>query len=159
MKLLAKSILDNKFWIVEGADGSKRGTIQTTASGKTRVVLNTETHEFDCFDSALANLGIEPSSSDTVTENENIECSVEGYPTKDAPHNITVDAKLHLPMYTKSEKSRCFYAAGYYIIHFDFGWAQAYCPKVITLKRNEYRGPYKTELEMKEQLRIHNGKS
>lgn len=158
MKLLAKSILDNKFWIVEGADGSKRGTIQTTVGGKTRVVLGSDIHEFDSFKTALDCLDIE-SATETPVINEKNNCSVEGFPTKDAPYNIIVDAKMHLPMYTKTEKSRCFYAAGYYIIHFDFGWAQAYCPKVITLKRNEYRGPYKTELEMKEQLRIHNGKS
>ena len=45
-----------------------------------------------------------------------------------------------------------------YIIRFDFAWAQAFSPKVMTLKRNEFRGPYKTEMEMKEQLRVYNGK-
>lgn len=158
MKLLAKPILENKFWIVEGSDGSKKGTIQAISTEKIRVVIGNNTSEFDCFESALTKLGIETANNNS-TELESIDRSVEGYPTKDAPHNIMVDAKMHLPMYTKTEKSRCYYAAGYYIIHFDFGWAQAYCPKVITLKRNEYRGPYKTELEMKEQLRIHNGKN
>ena len=71
---------------------------------------------------------------------------------------IEYDAQMGFNMYTKTEKSSCFYAAGYYIIRFDFAWAQAFSPKVMTLKRNEFRGPYKTEMEMKEQLRLYNGK-
>jgi len=158
MKLLAKPILEDKFWIVEAEDGSKRGTIQRVDNGNIRVFLNAETHNFACFESALNNFGIETSTI-SVKKPQLVSQSVEDYPAKDQPYNITMDAKSNLPMYTKTEKSRCFYAAGYYIISFDFGWAQAYCPKVITLKRNDYRGPYKSEMEMKEQLRIHNGKN
>lgn len=158
MKLLAKPILENKFWIVEGVDGSKRGTVQSTPNGSARVVLDNITYEFDSFQAALNELSIQQSSTEKPSK-EYADCSVEGYPTKDIPYNIVVDAKMQLPMYTKTEKSRCYYAAGYYIIRFEFAWAQAYCPKVMTLKRNQYQGPYKTELEMKEQLRINNGKS
>jgi hypothetical protein len=41
------------------------------------------------------------------------------------------------------------YCAGYYIIKFEKGWVKSFCPKVITIERNEHKGPFKTEIEMK----------
>ena len=51
-------------------------------------------------------------------------------------------------------KSQSFYCAGYYIINFETGWMKAYCPKLITLTRNQFEGPYKTKFEIQEQLRL-----
>ena len=42
--------------------------------------------------------------------------------------------------------------AGYYIICFEKGWRKAYCPKVITLQRYEYKGPIKSKIEMQQIL-------
>jgi hypothetical protein len=82
------------------------------------------------------------------------EHEVHGYSAKNLPFNGIYDLKRKLPIYTKQEKSTSFFCAGYYIINFELGWRPAYCPKLITLTRNEYEGPYKTKLEMKEALRL-----
>lgn len=158
MILLAKNILPSKFWIIEAADKTKKGTIQVADNGTAKVMLDGKPAVFPSFDQALADLQIAASEAPLADLEPKIldDYSVAGYPTKDKPYNEIYNAKEHLPMYTKTEKSKCFYSAGYYIIHFDFGWAPAFCPKVITLKRNEHRGPYKTRLEMKEQLRLAN---
>lgn len=158
MNLLAKNILPEKFWIIEDVEKTKLGTIQVDKT-RVKVIINGDHYEYSDFDAALQTHDIYPSNEpiEEKIEPKN-EFNVNGYPTKDQPFNEVYDAKLGLPMYTKTEKSKCFYSAGYYIIRFDFAWAQAYCPKVITLKRNEFRGPYRTQMEMKEQLRLHNGR-
>ena len=62
------------------------------------------------------------------------------------------DVRRRLPLFTKSNASKSLYCAGYYIIKFNKGWVKSFCPKVITLERNEYKGPFKTEFEMKQVL-------
>ena len=57
-----------------------------------------------------------------------------------------------LPLYAKSAKSKSQYCAGYYVIKFRKGWVKSYCPKLITLERYPYHGPFKTETEMKSVL-------
>jgi len=44
------------------------------------------------------------------------------------------------------------YCAGYFCIHFDKGWVKSFCPKLVTLETYEYKGPFKTEIEMRQEL-------
>ena len=34
-------------------------------------------------------------------------------------------------------------------VQFRKGWVKSFCPKLITLERYPFQGPYKTELEMR----------
>ncbi len=155
MHLLAKNILPEKFWIIETEDKRKLGTIQVDRS-QVKVLINGDSYCYSDFNSALSEHRISTSTDPLVDVKKQDTYSVNNYPAKDQPFNEMYDAKHCLPMYTKTEKSKCYHAAGYYIIRFEFAWAPAFCPKVITLKRNEFRGPYYTQLEMKQQLRLHN---
>ena len=78
--------------------------------------------------------------------------TVYDYPCSSKPYNPVYDCKNRLPIYSKTPKSTSMYAAGYYIIKFEKGWVKSFCPKVITLQRYTYRGPFTTELEMRKQL-------
>jgi hypothetical protein len=156
MHLLAKNILPQKFWIIEDETQTKLGTIQVDTL-RVKVILGDGQYVYADFDSALKQHDI-VTSNEPIKESVAVGHNVNGYPAKDRPYNELYDAVQGLPMYTKNEKSKCYYAAGYYIIHFNFAWAPAYCPKTITLNRNEFCGPYRTEIEMKEQLRLHNGR-
>jgi hypothetical protein len=78
---------------------------------------------------------------------------VHGFPTSVNPHNTMYDVKRKLPLFTKSDKSKSAYCAGYYIIRFDKGWVKSFCPKLITIERYESKGPFKTEMEMRSELR------
>ncbi len=71
-------------------------------------------------------------------------------------HEETVKKKL--PLFAKSDKSKSQYCAGYYIIKFRKGWVKSFCPKLITLERYPFHGPYKTSEEMKIALNINNKK-
>jgi hypothetical protein len=57
-----------------------------------------------------------------------------------------------LPLYTKKEHSELVFSAGYYCLGFPKMWQPAYSPKLETLKKYKYFGPYKTEEEMKQKL-------
>jgi hypothetical protein len=61
-------------------------------------------------------------------------------------------------LFTKSNKSKSLYCAGYYIIGFDKGWVKSFCPKLITIERYQFKGPFKTDLEMRQALSIENAK-
>ena len=48
--------------------------------------------------------------------------------------------------------SKSLYCAGYYTIKFEKGWVKSFCPKLITVERYQYCGPFKAELEMRTEL-------
>jgi hypothetical protein len=74
--------------------------------------------------------------------------SIYGYSCDAAPHDPVYDVKRKLPIYLKLPNSKSHYCAGYYIIKFRRGWVKCFCPKLISLDRYCYLGPFKTEEEM-----------
>ena len=149
----AKPILKDKFWIVED-EGKRIGTLSVSDD---RYVLSSKEIGVRFFDNkrqlerALGKTEFETTVTSTVTDVEH-EQEVYGYPTSTIPYNTLYDVKQRLPLFTKSAKSKSLYCAGYYIIRFEKGWVQSHCPKLITLERYEFRGPFKTEFEMKQEL-------
>ena len=144
----AKEVLKDKFWIVED-QGVRIGTLSKndenfvyTKSGKIEVYkdLRQLTKTFG-KNFLVANI---------VDNEKNLD--VHGYPTRTTPYNSMYDIQRKLPLFTKSEKSKSVYCAGYYLIKFNVNWLKSYCPKLITVERNDYMGPFKTEFEMKAAL-------
>jgi len=151
MNMQAKPIVKNKFWIVE-KDGEKVATIQSTQDGVVLVIG----HKREAFPSikTLSDRHNIVFHDAVQKEKKSEKHEVNGFPCKDQPYNELFDVKNNLPIYTKTEKSRSFYCAGFYIIQFENGWVKSHCPKLITLDRNTYQGPFKDKLEMQEQLRL-----
>jgi len=150
--LHAKPIIDNKFWIVE-KDGAKFATLRK--SDDDRFVLSNETgiKIYDTKESLTKQFGKDFFVAKIIKEaDDNQPNEVHGYSTSTSPHNAMFDIKRKLPLFTKSGDSKSLYCAGYYVIRFDKGWVKSFCPKLITLQRYEFRGPFKTELEMKQVL-------
>jgi hypothetical protein len=157
MSITARTILKDKFWIMED-EGVRIGTLSidddkfmfssskgTTYFDSERALKNTFGNKFHISQHEPVN--------ETVIDKE-----VYGYPTSCTPHNPLLDVQRKLPLFTKSEKSKSLYCAGYYIIHFDKGWVKSFCPKLITVERYETQGPFKTNLEMKQALSKANAK-
>ena len=145
----AKPIVDGKFWIVE-ENGEKIATLHKKENNK--FVLSSSTGElmFNKKDELTKQFGKEfflKSSKVKVVTDEPHECH--SYPTSCKPHNSMYDVRRKLPLFTKSTQSKSLYCAGYYIIKFDKGWVKSFCPKAITIERYPYKGPFKSELEMK----------
>ena len=151
----AKEILKNKFWIVEN-NGLKFGTISlndeqyilSTPSGTQ--MYHTEKELTSALDKKIS--WTELDITETVAK------EIHGYPTNSAPYNPMFDVKQKLPLFTKSDKSKSLYCAGYYIIQFDKGWVKSFCPKLITVERYTTKGPFKTEIEMRQELSRVNSK-
>jgi hypothetical protein len=78
------------------------------------------------------------------------------YPDPYALEEDHPDYNPDLPLYSKIEGNTVYYSAGYYCINFEKGWKQANSPKLATLNKYGYEGPYKTELEMRQRLRALN---
>jgi hypothetical protein len=150
--LHAKPIIENKFWIVE-KDGEKFATLRKDEEN--RFVMSNETGImiYNTKTDLTKQFGKDFFVVKIVKEAENAEPNeVHGYATSTTPHNAMFDVKRKLPLFTKSVDSKSLYCAGYYVIRFDKGWVKSFCPKLITLQRYEYQGPFKTEFEMKQVL-------
>jgi len=151
----AKPIIKDKFWIVED-DGFRLGTMSRNED-RYMFSSSVETCFFDNKRQINKRFGYfvwgEEEAKLVSTDKD-----VHGFPTTVTPFNAMYDIKHKLPLFTKSEKSKSMYCAGYYIIKFDKGWVKSFCPKLITIERYESKGPFKTELEMRQELSKANAK-
>jgi hypothetical protein len=144
----AKPLIPNKEWIVEN-NGQKLGTLSKEKKGyvflsKGIKVQFTDLQQLE----EEMDLVLESPTLKKVNKTKD----VYGYETKTIPHNPLYDVKRRLPIYTKSAKSISKHCAGHYIIRFPKGWVKSHCPKLITLERYPYRGPFHTEQESREEL-------
>lgn len=141
--MIATSIVKNKYWIVEDG-GNKVATIQAVDEGGVAYVHNNEREIFPSIKILQKKYNIAFVTPKKPKKVKLDIYTVHGYPTNSLPHNEVLDVKRYLPIYTKGAKSKSFYCAGYYIIKFSNSWIKSYCPKLITLNRYEYVGPFKT---------------
>ena len=151
-ELHAKPIIENKFWIVE-KDGTKYATLRKNEDNRFVLSNSTGIKIYQTKIDLTREFGKNFFVAKIIKEADGAEPNeVHGYATSTTPHNSMFDVKRKLPLFTKSGDSKSLYCAGYYVIRFDKGWVKSFCPKLITLQRYEYQGPFKTELEMKQVL-------
>lgn len=153
MKYTVKPVMENKFWIVEDADGLRKGTVSVGTDKVTAVVnglcVTFETLN-DCADHFKLNFN-NNAEPDMDTEST---YDVEGYPTHTKPYNSFWDIKKKIPLFTRTEKSKSLHAAGYYAVRFDTQWAASFCPRMTTLDKNQWIGPFKDKFEVRERIRV-----
>jgi hypothetical protein len=153
MTLKAKPVLKDKFWIIE----NNEQRIGTMSWNDDRYMFSTsgETCFFDNKREMKQRFGTDIVWTDITpnakTDDQNTK-TIHGFPTSVSPYNTMYDVKRKLPLFTKSDKSKSAYCAGYYIIEFEKGWVKSFCPKLITIERYNSKGPFKTELEMRQEL-------
>jgi hypothetical protein len=153
MTLKAKPVLKDKFWIIEN-DEQRIGTMSWN-DDRYMFSNKVETCFFDNKREMKQRFGTDIVWTDLsipkeVTQQDFI---VYGFPTSVSPYNTMFDVKRKLPLFTKSNKSKSAYCAGYYIIEFEKGWVKSFCPKLITIERYNFKGPFKSEMEMRSELR------
>ncbi len=147
MSLTAKNIVKNKFWIVE-QDGQQVATIQSTPDGVSYVQNDKREKFLDL--SSLKNQYSIVISKEKPKKRASTAFEVSGYPCDHKPYNALFNLSKKLPVYTKSASSKSFYCAGHYLIKFNTDYVQSFCPKLITLNRYEFLGPFVTKQEMNE---------
>ena len=156
--IVAKPVVKNKFWIVEHA-GQKIATVQAIEEGGFVYVHDNAREPFASIKLLSKKHNIDFIKAEKTKKEKSATHEVYGYPTGHKPFNEVYDVQRKLPIYTKTDKSKSFFCAGYYVIKFSNNWVKAYCPKAITLNRYDYDGPYKTAEEQQIALRKLNGQS
>lgn len=153
MTITAKPITDN-FWILFNDNDERIGIVQENDIGVILTLGGNRSH-FKDVSALTEQLDITFNAAIDKTDPDDEPWEVDGYETSVRPFNKVVSLEHNLPVYTKTAKSNVMYCAGYYILKFESnGWTKTYCPKLNTMLQYVYRGPYKTEMEMQEQLRL-----
>lgn len=147
----AKPIVEGKYWIVE-QDGERVATLQKKENNKFILSSNDGEVMFNRKEDLTKEFGKDFFLTNKKITVSTLQKEVYGYPTSCKPFNAMFDVRRKLPMFTKSDNSKSLYCAGYYIIKFDKGWVKSFCPKTITIERYTFKGPFKTEMEMKSVL-------
>lgn len=147
----AKPVIEGKFWIVE-SDDQKVGVLKLTEQKKYVFSSKDTVETYDNKKKLFEQFGKDFFTISAKKEKPCVDLNIQGYPTSSNPFNPMFDVKRHLPLFTKSNKSKSVYCAGYYIIKFNKGWVKSFCPKLITIERYPYQGPFKTEFDMKQRL-------
>lgn len=149
MTAIAKPLVPNQTWIVRD-DGRKIGTLNKEKTGYVFFTHGTKI-EFSDLKEAQALMGLDVEQA-TKPIKAKPESTVYGYACKNKAYNPLYDVKRKLPIYTKSAKSTSKHCAGYYLIKFPKNWVKSFSPKLITLERYPYKGPFRTESEVREEL-------
>ena len=141
-----KTVKNNASWIItDDKDKTKVGSIVKTPYNKYEVkfrgtggILN----KSDLIKSFGSELFRESLPKFTEKDNTNF---VYDYESCCEPHNKMWYVKFKLPLYTKEKKSKSYYCAGHYVIKTNKGWTTDFSPKLITLLKYKYHGPFKTQ--------------
>jgi len=154
MDSTAKILIPNKEWLIKNSSG-KIGTIAKSKKGYL-VLRNGKSVAFKNLAEVKAAVGIaffEESFKDNKKQEDTAVHNIYGYPCKNKAYEPLYDVQKKLPLYIKRLKSKSQHCAGHYIIKFRKGWVKSFCPKLITLERYPYQGPWKTEEESKQALK------
>jgi hypothetical protein len=151
MSLTAKPIVKNKFWVVEN-NGEQVATIQTNPDGVTYVHKNNR-EKFVSIKLLKSKYNITFAKEKYVKKKMVTSHQVYGFPCDHKPHNSLLDVSKKLPVYTKTTKSKSFFCAGHYLIKFNMDYVVSYCPKLITLNRYTFIGPFATKSKAKGYLK------
>lgn len=124
---------------------NKVGNVEQTKNGYC-VTLGNHQCNFDSTQTIRELVAIEfqrPSSKHTVTKPP-----YAIWPTTGKTYNNVFDVKRRLHVYTKTRKSKCYHAAGWFKLKIAGEWQNVFCPKYIFVQRYAYQGPYMSEQDI-----------
>jgi hypothetical protein len=143
MSLIAKPVIDKQFWILQ--DGHQKvGNIEACAGGY-QVKIHNQVSQFKTIRMAAQRVNIEFEPSTKTHANKANTNLVHGYPVVGRAYNPMWDVKMKLPVYTQTNKSKSWFAAGWYWVKRGRTWEVIQDPKLIVLQRYAYQGPFHTQ--------------
>ena len=145
MNIIAKPVVDNQFWILK-QDDRKVGNIEATDDGYA-VKIDNKITSFKTINMIRQRVNIEFEAIGNKPNKEPASYQVQGYPSGSRVYNPVWDVQQGLPLFTKKRKSKSWFAAGWYQVRQRKTWAVSQSPKLITLERYDYQGPFHTEDE------------
>ena len=145
--IVAKPVIDNQYWILK-QDDEKIGNVQAVDGGFALTIRN-KVAKFKTIRMLRRQANIEFAEPEHVTPLP--KDRVHGYPTGCRTHNGMWNVQLKLPLFTKTTKSKSWFAAGWYSIKQHRSWKVLQNPKLIVLERYTYQGPFYTEEQARDQ--------
>ena len=143
--LVAKPVIDKQFWILQ-ENNRKVGNVEACAGGY-QVKINNQIAQFKTIKMAAQRANIEFEPAVKLSKPKATMDQVHGYPVSGRVYNPMWDVAQQLPVYTKTAKSKSWFAAGWYRVRRGRTWTTMLAPKLIVLQRYAYQGPYYSETE------------
>ena len=139
MSIVAKPIVDKKYWILQ-ENNRKIGNVEACDGGY-QVKINNQVAQFKTIKMVeqRAHVQFEPAIKKPLKPVTNL---VNGYPVAGRVCNPLWDVQKKLPLYTKTNKSKSWFAAGWYRVKKGRNWTTVQGPKLILLQRYPYEGPF-----------------
>lgn len=150
MNIKLKPITEKSWLVLNDVDESRVGLLTEIQDQYTLMIAGAKKTFLDKKEvNTYFNSNVFDCIEESVTEVVKKDLYINGYPVDFSnPHEVLIKGNK-LPLFSKKINSEIYYSAGYYCLHFPKNWMPAFSPKLSTLEKYEYTGPYKTELEMK----------
>ena len=145
--ILAKPVVANQYWILK-QDDQKIGNVQAVDGGFA-VTIRNQVSTFKTIRMLRRQANIEFADPEPITPPA--KDRVHGYPAGCKVHNGMWNVQLKLPLFTKTAKSKSWFAAGWYVVKQHRAWKVVHNPKLIVLERYAYQGPFYTEDQARDQ--------
>jgi len=144
--IVAKPVVKDQYWILK-EDNKKIGELES-AGGELVVKLKDPARlkTYKMNGRVLPSIEFEQ----PVERSDPKKNFVHGYEVKGAVYNPVWDVKQRLPLFTREDKSKSWFAAGWYLVRQHKNWRAVQHPKLITLQRYAYQGPYHTREQANE---------
>ena len=144
MTIVAKPIIDKQFWILHQGD-RKIGNVEACDGGY-QVKINNQVEQYRTIKMVEQRVHIH-FEAPIKTKPKVVTNLVHDYPAAGRVFNPIWDVQKKLPLYTKTNKSKSWFAAGWYRVKKGRHWAAMQGPKLILLQRYPYQGPFHTKEE------------
>ena len=144
MTIVAKPVIDKQFWILQ-ENNRKVGNVEARNGGY-QITMNNQVAQFKTIKMLEQRIDIKFEPKGKIVSSRTTR-QVHGYPTTSRVYNGIWNVPEKLPMYTKTAKSKSWYAAGWYRVKQGRAWEIMQDPKLIVLQRYPYHGPFYTEQE------------
>lgn len=141
--LIAKPVIDKQFWILKEND-RKVGNIEACAGGY-QVKINNQVAQFKTIKLAARTANIEFEPATKIVKPKATVTHIYDYPVAGRVYTPIWNVAQQLPVYTKTAKSKSWFAAGWYNVRKGRHWRTVLAPKLIVLQRYAYQGPYYSE--------------
>ena len=139
--ILAKPVVENQYWILK-KDNRKIGQLEVNENGNCIIKIHDNVVSYKTVKMAREAVNIEfepPEIATPLPPN-----MVYGHEVNGRVFNPIWDVKHKLPLFTREDKSKSWFAAGWYRIKQHRKWKTVQHPKLITLERYAYQGPFQT---------------
>ena len=145
MTIVAKPVIDKQYWILQ-ENNRKVGNVEACAGGY-QVKINNQVAQYKTIRMLEQRVNIHFETINRPIKTQKSNNLVHGYSVPGRMYNPMWDLQQKLPIYTKTNKSKSWFAAGWYRVKKGRAWQVLQGPKLIMLQRYPYHGPYQTQEE------------